>query len=128
MQTFAAGGDAANAAFYDVLDALLAMEDPVARDAAGVGLFGTMWEDLGVEAVQALADTENALYDAGDALENIQEVKFDNLGDAFEMIKRQGEVALLPLASSLASLLVDIAPAIGDVLGRLGPLVEQVTA
>lgn len=128
MQTFAAGGDAANAAFYDVLDALLAMEDPVARDAAGVGLFGTMWEDLGVEAVQALADTENALYDAGDALENIQEVKFDNLSDAFEVIKRQGEVALLPLASSLASLLVDIAPAIGDVLGRLGPLVEQVTA
>lgn len=127
MQTFAAGGDAANAAFYDVLDALLAMEDPVARDAAGVGLFGTMWEDLGVEAVQALADTENALYDAGDALEDIQEVKFDNLGDAFEMIKRQGEVAFLPLASTMASLAVDLAPKIGDLFGRLGPIIEQVT-
>lgn len=127
MQTFAAGGDAANAAFYDVLDALLAMEDPVARDAAGVELFGTMWEDLGVEAVQALADTEDALYDAGDALDNIQDVKFDNLGDAFEMIKRQGEVAFLPLASTMASLAVDLAPKIGDLLGRLGPIIEQVT-
>ena len=127
MQTFAAGGDAANAAFYDVLDALLAMEDPVARDAAGVELFGTMWEDLGVEAVQALADTEDALYDAGDALDNIQDVKFDNLGDAFEMIKRQGEVAFLPLASIMASLAVDLAPKIGDLLGRLGPIIEQVT-
>lgn len=128
MQTFAAGGEVANEAFYDVLDALLAMEDPVARDAAGVGLFGTMWEDLGVEAVQALADTEDALYDAGDAMDNIQDVKFDNLEDAFEMIKRQGEVAFLPLASSLASLMVDIAPAIGDVLGQLGPFIEQITA
>ena len=127
MQTFAAGGDAANAAFYDVLDALLAMEDPVARDAAGVELFGTMWEDLGVEAVQALADTEDALYDAGDALDNIQDVKFNNLGDAFEMIKRQGEVAFLPLASTMASLAVDLAPKIGDLLGRLGPIIEQVT-
>ena len=127
MQTFAAGGDAANEAFYDVIDALLAMEDPVARDAAGVGLFGTMWEDLGVEAVQALADTEDALYDAGDALDNIQDVKFDNLGDAFEMIKRQGEVAFLPLASTMASLAVDLAPKIGDLLGRLGPIIEQVT-
>ena len=127
MQTFAAGGDAANEAFYDVIDALLAMEDPVARDAAGVGLFGTMWEDLGVEAVQALADTEDALYDAGDALDNIQDIKFDNLGDALEMIKRQGEVAFLPLASTMASLAVDLAPKIGDLLGRLGPIIEQVT-
>ena len=128
MQTFAAGGEVANEAFYDVLDALLAMEDPVARDAAGVGLFGTMWEDLGVEAVQALADTEDALYDAGDAMNDIQDVKFDNLEDAFEMLKRQGEVAFLPLASSMASLAVDLAPAIGDALGRLAPLVEQITA
>lgn len=128
MQVFASGGEAANQAFYDVLDGLLAIEDPVARDAAGVNLFGTMWEDLGVEAVKALADTRDGLYDAGDALENIQDIKFDNLGDAFEMIKRQGEVALLPLASSLASLLVDLAPMIGDVLGRLGPVIEQITA
>lgn len=42
MQTFAAGGDAANAAFYDVLDALVNMEDPVARDAAGVNLLGRL--------------------------------------------------------------------------------------
>lgn len=128
MQTFAAGGEAANEAFYDVLDGLLAIEDPVARDAAGVNLFGTMWEDLGVEAVQALADTRDGLYEAGDAMDKIQAVKFDNLGDAFEMIKRQGEVALLPLASTLASQLVDIAPMIGDALERLGPLIEQITA
>ena len=127
MQTFAAGGEAANEAFYDVLDGLLAIEDPVARDAAGVNLFGTMWEDLGVEAVKALADTRDVLYDAGNAMKHIQNVKFDNLGDALEVIKRQGEVALLPLASSMAALLVDLAPAIGDALGQLGPLIEQVT-
>ena len=43
------------------------------------------------------------------------------------MIKRQGEVAFLPLASTMASLAVDLAPKIGDLLGRLGPIIEQVT-
>ena len=34
----------------------MAVDDQVKRDALGVSLFGTMWEDLGVEAMQAMAD------------------------------------------------------------------------
>lgn len=45
--TFAKGGPEARAAFGQVTDALNKMEDPVKRNAAGVGLFGTQWEDLG---------------------------------------------------------------------------------
>ena len=45
--TFAKGGPEARAAFGQVTDALNKMEDPVKRNATGVALFGTQWEDLG---------------------------------------------------------------------------------
>lgn len=45
--TFARGGPEARAAFGQVTDALNKMEDPVKRNATGVALFGTQWEDLG---------------------------------------------------------------------------------
>lgn len=53
MATFAAGGEGANTAFFEVLNTLMDVDDQVKRDALGVSLFGTMWEDLGVEAMQA---------------------------------------------------------------------------
>ncbi|MGC4940944.1 phage tail tape measure protein [Kribbella sp. DT2] len=43
----AAGGPTAKTAFGEVLTALNAIEDPVKRNAAGVALFGTQFEDLG---------------------------------------------------------------------------------
>lgn len=55
METFAGGGEDANKAFFDVLNTLMDMDDQVKRDALGVALFGTMWEDLGAEAMQAMA-------------------------------------------------------------------------
>ena len=54
MKTFAAGGDGASVAFQGVLTALMDMDDQVQRDAIGVELFGTQWEDLGVEAMAAM--------------------------------------------------------------------------
>lgn len=127
MQTFARGGEEANDAFYDVLNGLLDMEDPVARDAAGVKLFGTMWEDMGIEAMQALAGAEHGAYAVGDAMGQLMDIKYDNLEDAFGAVKRQAEVALIPLASTFAHLLTDLAPKLGEVLERIAPVIEKVT-
>jgi phage-related minor tail protein len=46
-QRIAAGGEGAKLALSKTLDALREIEDPVARDAAAVQLFGTKAEDLG---------------------------------------------------------------------------------
>lgn len=127
MQTFASGGKAANDAFYDVLNGLLAMEDPVARDAAGVKLFGTMWEDMGVDAMKALAGAEQGAYATGDAMGELMEIKYGNLEDAFGAVKRQAEVALIPLASTFAGLLTDLAPKLGAIIERFAPIIEDVT-
>lgn len=47
---------------------LAEMEDPIAQNTAGVDLFGTMWEDLGPEAVTAMADIQTSSYDTADIL------------------------------------------------------------
>lgn len=82
MATFAAGGEGANTAFFEVLNTLMDVDDQVKRDALGVSLFGTMWEDLGVEAMQAMADASSAAYDTQGALEQINQVKYNDLDSA----------------------------------------------
>ena len=127
MATFAAGGEDASIAFQGVLGALMEMDDEVQRDAIGVKLFGTQWEDLGTEAMAALANVNGAAYDTEDALGKINDVKYDNIGDAIEGIKRQAEVSLLPMASTIAKAFTKIAPVIGNLFEDLGPIIEQVT-
>ena len=104
-QKFAAGGESAQEAFSETIAALASMEDPVQQNIAGVNLFGTMWEDLGPEVVTQLASITDEAYAAGDELQNMQEVKYDNLGDAFKGLGRQLEVELLPLASEMTGFL-----------------------
>ncbi len=85
---FTQGGDTAKTAFKQTVSALISMEDPIARDAAGVALFGTMWEDLGVDAVASLADIQDGAYATGDAMDTIKQVKFNDIGSAIEGLKR----------------------------------------
>lgn len=107
-QKFATGGETAQQAFQETIQALAGMEDPVQQNIAGVNLFGTMWEDLGPEVVSQLASITDEAYAAGDELQKMQEVKYDNLGDALKGLGRQLEVELLPLANELTSFLTDI--------------------
>lgn len=122
---FAAGGDTAKEAFNQTLDALASLEDPIAQNTAGVDLMGTMWEDLGPEAVTALADIEYGAYDASDAMEQIKDIKYDDLGSQFEELKRNVELLLVPLGEALIPLLSTLAEAVLPVVTELlGPLIE----
>lgn len=130
---FAEGGEAGKEAFAQMMDALASMKDPLAQDAAGVALFGTMWEDLGADAVTALADIEDGLYGTGEELNKIKEVKYDDLGSMFEGLTRAVEMLLLPLGEQLipilSELITAIMPIVEDALPPLidvsGQLIEQ---
>lgn len=133
METFAAGGEGANSAFYDVLDTLMAMDDQVARDAVGVGLFGTMWEDLGTEAMQAMANASTAAYDAKGALEQIQDVNYNDLGTQWEGFKRQAESMLVLVGKQLVPyaketleyLTTNVLPVVQDKLQEIIPKLAE---
>ena len=122
---FAEGGESAKEAFNQTIDALAAMEDPLAQNQAGVDLMGTMWEDLGADAVTALADIQDSSYETSEAMDQIKDVKYDDLGSQFEMLKRNVETALIPIGESLMPLLMDLAETVLPlVTGCLAPLVE----
>ena len=126
MATFAAGGEGANDAFFDVLDTLMAVDDQVERDALGVALFGTQWEDLGVEAMEAMANASQAAYDTGDALEQINQVKYNDLDSALQGIGRQIEVALLPAADAMYQSLMSNMPEISAAIEEVSPVVAEI--
>lgn len=126
MATFAAGGEGANDAFFDVLDTIMAVDDQVERDALGVALFGTQWEDLGVEAMEAMANASQAAYDTGDALEQINQVKYNDLDSALQGIGRQIEVALLPAADAMYQSLMSNMPEISAAIEEVSPVVAEI--
>lgn len=122
---FAAGGDTAEAAFFDTVEALNSMDDPLARNAAGVALFGTQFEDLEAGVLPVLASIETAAYDGAAALQQINDVKYNDLGSAFEAIKRSAEVSLLPMASMIANTLTALAPILTDTFEAIAPVITE---
>lgn len=122
---FSEGGESAKEAFEQTIDALAEMEDPIAQNAAGVDLFGTMWEDLGPEAVTALSDIQDGAYQTSDAMNQIKEVKYDDLGSQLEELKRNLEALMIPLGEALMPLLDILINTVLPILtGLLGPLIS----
>lgn len=117
---FGKGGESAKKAFSETVKALSSVEDPLERDAAGVALFGTMWEDLGPDVIAQLGDIEDGAYSTGNALEEIQDVKYDDLGSMLEGLKRSVEMLALPLGEALipvlTELIEEVLPVIQEVL------------
>lgn len=119
---FAAGGDSAQKAFGEVINALEAIEDPVAQNAIGVGLFGTMFEDLEAQGILALGHISDKADMSADTLKKIGQIKFKSFGEAMTIIGRQIETGILipigdkilPVLSSFANWIMTNMPAIQE--------------
>lgn len=98
----AAGGDTAAGALDLTLDRLREIEDPVARNAAAVELFGTKAEDLG-EALFALDPSEAAagLGEVAGSAAELDQTLNDNLATKFETLKRQAFQGLATIATTV---------------------------
>lgn len=127
QQKFAQGGESAQDAFQEVVTALNNCDDAVVKNTAGINLFGTMWEDMGADAVKALTDTNGEFDKTSDNLNKIKEIKYDSLGNAFEGIKRQIETGLvLPIGKKLLPKLNEFANYINDNMPDIKNTVESV--
>lgn len=100
----AQGGESARNGLDTVLDKLREIEDPVARNAAAVALFGTQAEDLG-EALFAM-DLTNAVEQLN-GVQGAAQRMFDTLADndatKIEEAKRNIEVAAEGIKGALAA-------------------------
>lgn len=128
---FAKGGESAREATQQALDALFSMDDQVKQNQAGVDLFGTMWEDLGIEGVKALMDVSGEASLTSDALDEINGQKYDDLGSSIGGLKRTLETDIIkplgddlkPLIEKLISYISENAPAIRDIVSSIADAV-----
>lgn len=107
-KAFAKGGDEGFKAFFKISDSLASIQDPLKQNQAGVALFGTMWEDLGAEAVLAMTQSGDEFNQMRNTMEEIKDIKYDNLSDMFEGLKRNVEMLVLPLGNALMPILQDV--------------------
>jgi len=99
---FSQGGESAQEAYWKVTEALNSIDDPVQRNIAGVNLFGTMWEDVGDKAILGAMEMSDYFNGTVDTMNQIKEIKYDSLGNAFQGVGRQMEVGLMiPLGEKL---------------------------
>ena len=127
FQVFNEGGQEAADMTQIIMDELASMPDSVEKTTAGVALFGTMWEDMGAEAIGALSGVESEIDYTKDALAQINEVKYDDLGSMFEGLKRNLETLLLPLGNALIPLIMQVIQLIQDNMPLIQGLIEQIT-
>lgn len=135
---FAKGGEGAKNALKKVTTALFNMKDPVKQNQLGVELFGTMWEDLGVEGVKALMNLDGEISTTKKTLDDINNQKYDDIGSALQGLGRTLETDVVkPLGDELkpvvenvisyvqkngpqiTSVLAKIVSAVGDFVGYL---------
>ncbi|AEI39790.1 phage tail tape measure protein [Paenibacillus mucilaginosus] len=116
---FAAGGETGKTAFQAVTVALAGLQDPLTRNAIGVALFGTQWEDLEATVVTSMATGigsvtgfQGATQRAGDALR-------DNLGVRATKVWREFQTALQPLGEMMISLAEEILPQVSAAVQSL---------
>lgn len=105
---FGKGGDSAKKALDETVTALFKIKDPIKQNQAGVALFGTMWEDLGVEGVKALMNLDGEISTTKDSLDDINNQKYDDIGSALQGLGR--------------TLQTDVVEPLGD---ELKPVVEE---
>jgi len=130
---FVAGGEEAQEATAEVIEALFAIEDKVAQNAAGVGLFGSMWEDLGADGIKALTEVEGGINIATDALSVMGETVDDNLSASFDGLKRKMETSVVvplgqkiePIAKRLIQTVEKKMPQIQKMAEKLGDVIER---
>ncbi|WP_186430879.1 phage tail tape measure protein [Clostridium sp. BSD9I1] len=122
---FSAGGDKAQKAYYKVYDALERIKDPVKQNAAGVALFGTMWEDLGAKATLAAMGMSDEFNGAIDTMNKINKIRYNDFGSALTGIGRQLQVEfIMPIGEKLLPLLNDFASSIKGANGDIGKIIE----
>ena len=122
---FAAGGNTAEAAFFQVVEALNKMKDPVEKNAAGVALFGTMFEDLEAGVLNTYSSMKGASLDAAEAMREIERIKYKDAGYAITQISRTFETALIPSAERAGMAIYDNMPAIQASIAQVTPAVAE---
>ncbi|EHI98046.1 phage tail tape measure protein, TP901 family [Clostridium sp. DL-VIII] len=125
---FAQGGDIARSSFENVVSALGNMQDPLKQSQIGVELFGTQFEDLGINAIESLGNLNGSIDSTYDAMSSIKDIKYNDIGSAFEGIKRNIQTSILvPISDEALPRLNDFANWFKDKIPGVKETISSVT-
>lgn len=130
-EKFAAGGDTARTAFFEVVNALESMDDPLAKNAAAVGLFGTQYEDLEATVLPVLAGIEGGTLEMYDAVGTLAEGA-SSMGDEWQAAGNSIEAAfgsaITPAVSAGSTALAGFVQGVGEFLQEHPAVTKAITA
>lgn len=127
FQIFNEGGAGAATATQEIINKIAAMPEGVDKTTAGVSLFGTMFEDLGVKGIQALGDVNGSIVTTKDSLDQINNVRYDSFGSMLQGMQRTLETSiLLPLGEKLLPILEEKLPVVFGKIQEIAPQVLSV--
>ncbi|PHE70504.1 phage tail tape measure protein [Bacillus wiedmannii] len=113
---FAKGGPEAKKSFQQVVEAISKIEDPVKRNAIGVQLFGTQFEDLEQDVMAAMGSVEDKFGDVEGATKKAGDAMHQGMGERFKTAFREMQVALEPLGMAILKVAEVIIPKLGAAL------------
>lgn len=125
---FAKGGKSAQNATKKTLKALFSMNDQVKQNQAGVDLFGTMWEDLGIDGVKALMNVNGQADKTKKSMQKINDVAYDDVDSELKVLYRTVQTKLikpilkdfLPDVEDGIEWTIDNLPTIGTIAKTVG--------
>ena len=131
---FARGGDTAKEAFYQIIEGINGMQNPVEQSIVGVDLFGTMWEDLGPEVVGSLGNIKDGFDKTTESAKKMNEVQYNDLGSGLKGLWREIQTEVLePLNTKLMPKFDEVykkvqehMPGIKDVLSKTFDVISDI--
>ena len=90
-----AGGEQSKQATQMIFDALNDLEDETEKNTIGVALFGTMWEDSGEQAIQAMFDMNGEISKTNDAMSQIEDLKLSDVNSQLQVLGRTAETEII---------------------------------
>ncbi len=108
-QTFAKGGVDAQKSFVQIVDAISKIQDPMKKNAIGVQLFGTQFEDLEKDVISAMGVARSQFDMTKGTMNEVSKIKYSSVGEAFKGIERQIETGILiPIGERLLPVLSSV--------------------
>ena len=116
-----AGGETASAAFGDIVDGLLNIQDPSDQANAAIALMGTPLEDLGTAKIpgflESLKGGETALGDFKGAADRLDESLNGGLSRGWDKLTRAWDGVFIEGGTRLLPLLDEVGDGLGDLAG-----------
>jgi len=122
QKNIATGGEVARNQIIKLAKEIMKIEDPIKQNATSVAIFGTMFEDLGIEAVQSIAMINENMIESKGTADQVRESYEETFGAKLTgMIERIKE----PLAE-IGKVFLDILEPIIAFAGHIAEVISLV--